>query len=153
MRDSDQTINEQIRKLKDMAMMSLGLHLTDQQLEPFRVYTAMLIDGNERMNLTPIIEPGEIMIKHYLDSMVFVKWMDDYYPQKKIRLADMGTGAGFPGIPIKILRPDIHVMLIDSLAKRINFLEHIITGLKLSDITLVTPGLKISVKILNTGDL
>ena len=132
MPDLNQTIDWKI--LKNRAKANWDLVITDEQLRQFVDYTAILLDWNQRINLTAIIEPKDIIIKHFIDSMAFIKKIDYYYPQKNIFLADIGTGAGFPGIPITILRPQIHVTLIDSLAKRISFLDYLITQLNLRDI-------------------
>jgi len=134
MPDQNQKISWHVNALKDMAMAYWGLDLSETQIKQFAAYTVMLLDWNKRINLTAITDPEQIMIKHFLDSMAFVKKLDYYYAQKEILLADIGTGAGFPGIPIKILRPQINITLIDSLAKRIAYLDHVIEGLNLTGI-------------------
>ncbi|NLM20882.1 MAG: 16S rRNA (guanine(527)-N(7))-methyltransferase RsmG [Peptococcaceae bacterium] len=134
MPDQDQQISRHIDVLKNMAMANWDLHLNEIQLSQLTAYTVMLLDWNKKINLTAITDPAQIMIKHFLDSMVFVKKLDYFYPQKKLLLADIGTGAGFPGIPIKILRPQINITLIDSLAKRISYLDHVIEALNLKGI-------------------
>ncbi len=125
-------IANQLELLRYMARESLDIELTDAHLIQFSVYIDLLLEWNERINLTAITEPGDIIIKHFLDSLVFVKWLEKYYPQQQeILLGDLGTGAGFPGIPIKILLPRINVVLIDALAKRINFLNKVSLSLNL----------------------
>lgn len=125
---------DHLRTLKIKAQECFNLELTQVHLAQFFLYAQLLLDWNERMNLTSIIDPEEIVIKHFLDSLIFVKWLNYYYPTGKIFLADLGTGAGFPGIPIKILLPKVKVVLIDALRKRINFLNEVNTKLQLQNI-------------------
>lgn len=89
----------------------------------------LLLEWNEKINLTAITKPEEIILKHFVDSLTIAK-----YIKEKESIVDVGTGAGFPGIPIKIYRDDIKVVLIDSLNKRINFLNTVINELGLKDI-------------------
>ncbi len=99
---------------------SLNINLTQTQSEQFEKYARLLVEWNQKINLTAITEPAEIEEKHFLDSCL--PFADVDIPQNA-SVADIGTGAGFPGIPLKILRPDIKLTLVDSLQKRINFLE------------------------------
>lgn len=101
--------------------------LTKAQLQQFETYYAMLADWNTRVNLTAITEPEDVAKKHFLDSFAAAPYLK---PDAKI--ADVGTGAGFPGLPLLILRPDLSVTLIDSLQKRLVFLEAVLKELKLS---------------------
>lgn len=113
------------------------IHLTLQnhQYEQFLQYYEMLIEKNKVMNLTSITEFEEVIHKHFVDSVVnFEKMVDN---SKKIMLIDVGTGAGFPGIPIKIVYPSVKVVLLDSLNKRIKFLQEVIEELRLEDIVTV----------------
>ena len=89
----------------------------------------LLLEWNEKINLTAIVEPRDVILKHFVDSLTICKEL-----QKNKTLADIGTGAGFPGIPVKILRPDLDITLIDSLNKRVNFLTMVIEALKLEKI-------------------
>lgn len=89
----------------------------------------LLLEWNEKINLTAIVEPHDIILKHFVDSLTVCKELE-----KNKTLADIGTGAGFPGIPVKILRPDLDITLIDSLNKRVNFLTMVIETLKLEKI-------------------
>jgi 16S rRNA (guanine527-N7)-methyltransferase len=130
----DSEINLQIQNLKKMTLDGSNLSLSDSQSAAFALYTHLLIEWNEKVNLTAITDPREIMIKHFLDSFVFVDRIRMFCPSASLRLGDLGTGAGFPGVPVKILMPDIEVVLIDALLKRINFLNEIITRLSLSGI-------------------
>jgi 16S rRNA (guanine527-N7)-methyltransferase len=129
--DFQTEIFKQLKFLKEKAFLGLDLELTDHQLEKFALYTNLLLEWNEKINLTAITDLREIMVKHFLDSLVYVRWLKKYYPKGKILLGDLGTGAGFPGIPLKILLPDIEVILIDALAKRITFLKKVIADLEL----------------------
>lgn len=107
-----------------------GLELSSKQLEQFNKYYEMLIETNKVMNLTAITEPEEVAVKHMVDSLLA---FDTSFKNKT--LADVGTGAGFPGIPLKIYCPSLKVTLIDSLGKRLKFLENVISELGLTDIT------------------
>lgn len=107
----------------------LELSLTDKQAEQFLHYYEMLIQKNKVMNLTAITEFDDVVLKHFLDSLMICKMQDP-----KGRLIDVGTGAGFPGIPLKIMYPDLNVVLLDSLNKRIQFLNEVIQKLGLKNI-------------------
>ena len=97
-----------------------NLGLTNQMITQFEEYAELLIDWNKKMNLTAITEPRQIAIKHFLDSLSLFSVYD--VPQAA-KVIDVGTGAGFPGVPLKIARPDIELTLLDSLQKRLFFLD------------------------------
>ena len=99
-----------------------GLELTKAQYEKFDKYADFLVEYNKNVNLTAITEPSEILIKHFLDSVMILKFVD--IPRNS-SMIDVGTGAGFPSIPLKIMRPDIQITLLDSLNKRIVFLQQL----------------------------
>ena len=92
----------------------------------------MLLEWNEKINLTAIIEPREIILKHFVDSLTIAKYIKD-----DEKLIDVGTGAGFPGIPLSIVKENTDIVLLDSLNKRINFLEEVKENLKLENITTI----------------
>lgn len=107
----------------------IDVELNDRQLEEFYLYMNLLLEWNEKINLTAITKPEEIILKHFIDSLTICK----YIKQEK-SLIDVGTGAGFPGIPLKIVNKDIKITLLDSLNKRINFLDEVIEKLNLKNI-------------------
>ena len=116
-----------IQNLSDCAKAA-GFPLFENQLKQFESYTKLLLEWNEKMNLTAITEPKEIVSKHFVDSLYGLPYLSG-----GDRLIDVGTGAGFPGIPLKIARPDLSLTLLDSLNKRLNFLGEVVSSLGLSD--------------------
>ena len=114
--------------------LHLGLSLTAQQAELFQAYYDELVDWNRRMNLTAIVDYDEVQIKHFLDSLTLTMVLSDV-PSK---VADIGTGAGLPGIALKIAYPNIKLTLIDSTQKKALFLDHIVAALDLEDVSVVT---------------
>ncbi len=112
-------------------LKTFEIDLTEKQLEQFRTYYQLLTTWNEKINLTAITEYEEVLTKHFLDSLSIAKI---FHEKKPNTLIDIGTGAGFPGIPIKIIYPEIKITLLDSLQKRIGFLNEVINQLKLSEI-------------------
>lgn len=110
----------------------IGIKLSDEQLNEFYEYMQLLLEWNEKMNLTAITDPEEVIKKHFVDSITIKK-----YIKEKSRLIDVGTGAGFPGIPLKIVDKSIKLTLLDSLNKRINFLNEIIEKLNLKEVNTI----------------
>ncbi len=113
---------------------AFGVTLTDKQIEQFEKYYELLVEWNKVMNLTGITEFDEVMQKHFVDSAAAAKYVE---MEKVNSLIDVGTGAGFPGIPLKIVYPHIQVTLLDSLNKRIKFLEEVVDNLGLTGIETV----------------
>lgn len=109
-------------------MNSLNIKFNDKQIDNFSKYSELLIKWNEKINLTAITDPEGISNKHFLDSILPLNHIDI---PKNASLIDVGTGAGFPGLPIKIMREDIELTLLDSLNKRINFLKETVSALDL----------------------
>lgn len=109
--------------------------LNDTQLEQFDKYYEILIEKNKVMNLTAITEREDVILKHFIDSIALAGYYD--FSNKNIKVIDVGTGAGFPGIPLKIAFPDIDITLYDSLNKRINFLNEVIDTIGLDKNTCV----------------
>lgn len=112
-------------------IVSLGVVLSQKQIEQFLRYYEMLIEWNKVMNLTAITEYEDVMKKHFVDSISLIKVYD---VNKSVSVIDVGTGAGFPGLALKIAYPDLQVTLLDSLNKRISFLDAVIEELKLENI-------------------
>lgn len=114
--------------------MALGIELTENQIEQFITYYEMLVEWNEFMNLTAITEYDEVMKKHFIDSISLIKAYD---VSKESTVIDVGTGAGFPGLALKIAYPNLKVTLLDSLNKRIQFLNAVIEKLGLEGVETV----------------
>lgn len=112
----------------------LNIKLEDSQIRQFIAYYEILVEWNKVMNLTGITEWDEVVTKHFIDSLAIVKATDIH---KVNRVIDIGTGAGFPGIPLKIAFPHLEIVLLDSLKKRINFLDEVIKVLGLEKITTI----------------
>jgi 16S rRNA (guanine527-N7)-methyltransferase len=113
----------------------LNVELSTEQIKQFEIYYEMLIETNKVMNLTAITELDEVITKHFLDSLALAKvYPDISNPDNKLKVLDLGTGAGFPGIPLKIAFPHLQVTLMDSLNKRVKFLQSVINKLELCDI-------------------
>ena len=108
-----------------------GLSLTEQQLGQFNRYYELLIAWNENINLTAITEPHEVAVKHMIDSLT--AYREELFPAGA-SVIDVGTGAGFPGLPLKIFCPGIHLTLMDSLNKRVKFLQTVVGELGLTDV-------------------
>lgn len=118
----------------DQGCKELGITLDDEKKKQFTDFYEFLTEKNKVMNLTGITEFNEVLVKHFLDSLACVKAVD---MAKVHRMMDIGTGAGFPGIPLKIAFPHLKACLLDSLKKRVNFLEEAFCLLNMKNITAV----------------
>ena len=111
-----------------------GITLSSRQLEQFEIYFETLVEWNEKMNLTAITDKSEVYLKHFFDSLTAAFYFDFKQP---IHICDVGAGAGFPSLPIKIAFPELHVTIVDSLNKRIVFLEHLAKKLELKNVNFI----------------
>lgn len=111
-----------------------GIELSATAVEKLNRYYELLVEWNQKMNLTALTEPYDVALKHFCDSILLLKYAD--IPQGS-SLVDVGTGAGFPSVPIKIVRPDIKLCLLDSLNKRLVFLQEVANELSLENVTIV----------------
>jgi 16S rRNA (guanine527-N7)-methyltransferase len=125
-------MKEEICKLILNKSKDLNIELDEEQQEQFYKYMNLIIEWNEKINLTAIIEPKEIAIKHFQDSLTIMQYIND-----NSSIVDVGTGAGFPGIPLKIANKTLNITLLDSLNKRINFLNEVIEELELKKINAI----------------
>ena len=119
-------MNEDIRAYLRECALSYQVEVTERQAEQFQTYMELLVEWNEKMNLTAITEEREVAEKHFADSLLPMELIP-----KNAKCIDVGTGAGFPGVPLMIMRPDITVTLLDSLNKRLIFLDEVIRALGL----------------------
>ncbi len=125
--------------LKD-AFLKAGLQADETAEARFLQYNDLLVETNRSLNLTAITEFEEVVTKHFLDSCMLIRDREELFGDKTkepLRLADVGTGAGFPGLPIKIMRPEIRLTLIDSLRKRVDFLQNTVGRLGLQGVECV----------------
>ena len=116
------------------ALAEFGMMLDDAAIDRFCSYYELLIEWNEKMNLTALTEPRDVAVKHFIDSLTLLQYTE--IPQGA-SVIDVGTGAGFPGLALKIARPDIRLTLLDSLQKRLGFLDTVCEELQLKDVVTV----------------
>lgn len=115
-------------------LKALDINLSDKQIDKFIRYRDLILEWNKKMNLTAITEEKEMVNKHFIDCLALAKYTN---LRSDASVIDIGTGAGFPGIPMKILYPDLKITLLDSLNKRITFLKTVVKDLELSDVELI----------------
>ena len=123
---------EQFKNLLMKELNALSIEISDVQAKQFYTYMNLLIEWNKKINLTAITEENEIVTKHFVDSLIISKYL-----QESKNVMDIGTGAGFPGVPLKIINNDINMELLDSLNKRIIFLNEVIIQLELRNINAI----------------
>lgn len=121
-------------ELEHYARSILGIQLSTPQLNALQWYENELIDWNSRHNLTTIKDPEQIRVKHFLDSLTCLLVMDDIRLED---IVDVGTGAGFPGIPLKIIKPETRLTLIESVGKKARFCQHVVSSLGLEDVEVI----------------
>ncbi|MCX6366956.1 MAG: 16S rRNA (guanine(527)-N(7))-methyltransferase RsmG [Armatimonadetes bacterium] len=117
------------------ATEAIELPLTEAQAAQCAHFAALVVETNQTLNLTRITEPEAMAIKHFADSLTLLKAVPEL--RQKATVCDVGTGAGFPGVPLKIVRPDVQLTLVDSLRKRLKFLESALETLEIPDVTLI----------------
>ena len=114
----------------------INIEISDDQINCFEKYYELLIEKNKVMNLTAITDKEDVIVKHFIDSIALIPYLFDkgINTNNELKIIDIGTGAGFPGLPLKIMMPDVKFTLLDSLNKRVSFLNEVIDELKLKDI-------------------
>lgn len=112
--------------------LALGLEITDSQARAMGEHALELLRWNQVTNLTTITDPMEVALKHCVDALAVAPWIDN-----GARVLDAGSGGGFPGIPLAILRPDLSIVLVDSVRKKVSFLKHVLRTLGISSVTAV----------------
>lgn len=115
-----------IDRLLTQGAREMGIELSDNQVEQFSTFARLLVEWNDKFNLTSITDPAGIVVKHYLDSLTCLVATE--FPKEAL-VADVGTGAGFPGVPLAIVRPDLRLTLIEATKKKLAFLEKVVAEL------------------------
>ena len=123
--------------LRDAAA-DLGIPLSDEQLSLFHAYFELLVEWNRRVNLTRITDPQQVAIQHFLDSLTCLLVLPRPIPLRGLRLIDVGSGAGFPGLPLKIVRPELRLTLAESAGKKTAFLRQVVVTLGLQEVQVIT---------------
>jgi 16S rRNA (guanine527-N7)-methyltransferase len=123
-----------MENLRELLLRSLGIELSNSQLENFQLYEDLILEWNNKFNLTSIIDPSEIHLKHFLDSLTVLKIVSN---TERFSLIDIGTGAGFPGIPLKIMLPDLSLTLVESSQKKAEFCKVVVEKLLFGNTTVI----------------
>jgi len=130
-------MNQMLAHLRQ-GLRQMGIELTSEQLDSFETYRAELLDWNQRMNLTAITEPAEIEIRHFLDSLTVLyaiaEWQQDH---AHLDIIDVGSGAGFPGLPLGLVLPNTSVTLLEATRKKVDFLTHLVSTLPVTNVQVV----------------
>lgn len=129
-----ESLAEEMIELESEARGLLNVSLSRRQLQDFEIYAGLLVDWNTRSNLTAITKPGDIAVKHFLDSLTCLLAMG---APSTGRLIDVGSGAGFPGLPIKIACPQLRVTLVESTGKKVEFCQRVVDDLGLKDVEVI----------------
>jgi len=124
-----------VDNLRELVMTSLGIELSSDQLDDLQIFENLLLEWNGKFNLTSITDPVEIHIKHFLDSLTVLKLIQN---KSNSSLVDIGTGAGFPGIPLKIMLPDLSLTLVESSQKKAEFCKVAVKELQLTNTTVIS---------------
>ena len=119
--------------LEQLIQHNLGITLSPAQVQAFQIYEDLLLEWNQKFNLTAIIDPDEIRLKHFYDSLTCLKIIKD----KAASIIDIGCGAGFPGIPLKIMLPNMRLVLVESVGKKVTFCSTVVEALKLEQVTVL----------------
>lgn len=122
------------REILSANAKTFGVELSEMQLEQFEIFYKFVIEWNEKINLTAITSEKDFAVKHIIDSLSL--WDEEKFLSVK-KVIDVGTGAGFPGIPLKIFKPELEIVLLDSLAKRVDFLKKVVAELNLKNVICV----------------
>ena len=125
-------MNEEFKNKIIELSNKIGVKINEKEVQKFYDYMNLLLEWNEKINLTAITEMNDVILKHFVDSMTILKYVED---NKKV--VDVGTGAGFPGIPIAIMNDNVDITLLDSLNKRLLFLKEVIDKLNLKNVNTV----------------
>jgi 16S rRNA (guanine527-N7)-methyltransferase len=124
-------------KLLESGAQKLGIKLTPAQLERFETYYREMVDWNARMNLTAITDYEEVQLKHFLDSLTVISALGPRDRDRSLTVIDVGAGAGFPGLPLKLVFPQINLSLLEATTKKARFLEHMVNVLRVNDVNII----------------
>ncbi|MFC1961212.1 16S rRNA (guanine(527)-N(7))-methyltransferase RsmG [Chloroflexota bacterium] len=123
-----------LERLVNHAQTLWGLEITPEQQQAFKIMAAQLVEWNQHVNLTAITAPDQIEIRHYLDSLSVLRAVR---PSKGCRVIDVGTGAGFPGLPLKIVRPKINLTCLEATGKKVEYIQHVVNRIGLSGVSVL----------------